>query len=103
MKRLLLASALGSLLMVHPADAAGCLKGAALGGIVGHTKGHTFLGMFGGCIGGMYVHHLYAKWKKANPNGTMNQFVTDNKQSLPKGWADQLDRIGEARLPAGQK
>ena len=101
MKRLLLASAFGSLLMVHPADAAGCLKGAALGGVVGHMTGRTFRGMFAGCIGGMYVHHLYTKWKKAHPAGTMSQFVTDNKKSLPKGWANELDRIGDARVPAG--
>jgi len=79
----------------QPANAKGCLEGAALGGAIGHMKHHTFFGIFGGCAGGMYVHHLYSKWKKAHPNGTMNDFVTDNKDHLPEGWADRLSTVGE--------
>ena len=97
MKRILLASAVICLLSVQTADAAGCLKGAALGAVAGHMVHHTFLGMFGGCTGGMYVHHLYTKWKKAHPDGTMNDFVADNKDHLPAGWADRLDTVATVR------
>ena len=84
------------LLTVHqPANAMGCLQGAMLGGIAGHMKHHTFLGIFGGCAGGIFVHHLYSRWKKAHPNGTMNDFVSTHKDSLPEGWADRLSAVGE--------
>jgi hypothetical protein len=84
------------LVTVHqPANAKGCLTGAALGGAIGHMKHHTFLGIFGGCVGGIYVHHLYSKWKKEHPDGTMNDFVSENKDHLPEGWADRLSTVGE--------
>jgi hypothetical protein len=100
MKSFLLASAMASLLTVQTANAAGCLSGAALGAVAGHMAHHTFLGIFGGCAGGMMVHHLYTKWKKDHPNGTMNDFVADNKDKLPKGWEDRLNTVGSANLPA---
>ncbi len=101
MKRLLLAGAAICLLAVQTANAKGCLEGAALGGVAGHMVHHTFLGIFGGCVGGIYVHHLYSKWKKTHPNGTMNEFVSDNKDYLPAGWADRLSTVGGSKLPAG--
>lgn len=101
MKRLLLAGAAICLLAVQPANAKGCLTGAALGGVAGHMAHHTFLGIFGGCAGGMYVHHLYAKWKKTHPNGTMSDFVSDNKDQLPAVWADRLNTVGDSKLRAG--
>ena len=93
------------LLTVHqPANAKGCLKGAVLGGIAGHMKHHTFLGIFGGCVGGMYVHRLYSKWKKAHPNGTMNDFVSAHKGRLPAGWEDRLSTVGDTSdLRAGNR
>ena len=93
------------LLTAHqPANAKGCLKGAMLGGIAGHMKHHTFLGVFGGCVGGMYVHHLYSKWKKAHPNGTMNDFVSAHKGRLPEGWEDRLSTVGDTSdLRAGNR
>ena len=97
----LLASAVACLLSVQTANAKGCLEGAALGGIAGHMAHHTFLGIFGGCAGGMYVHHLYSKWKKTHPDGTMNDFVSDNKDHLPAGWADRLSTVGDNNLRAG--
>ena len=100
MKRLLLASAAACLLTVQTANAKGCLEGAALGGVAGHMAHHTFLGIFGGCAGGMYVHHLYSKWKKAHPDGTMNDFVSENKDHLPAGWADRLTTVGDSNLRA---
>lgn len=84
-------------LAVHqPADAKGCLEGAMLGGVAGHMKHHTFLGIFGGCAGGIYVHHLYSEWKKTHPTGTMNEFVSTNKDHLPEGWAQRLGAVGGA-------
>jgi len=50
---LMIGAAMG--LAVQTADAKGCLEGAALGGIAGHMTHHTFLGIFGGCAGGMMV------------------------------------------------
>lgn len=102
MKRILLASAAICLLTAQAANAAGCLKGAALGAVAGHMVHHTFLGMFGGCAGGMMVHHLYVKWKKEHPDGTMNEFVADNKNELPAGWAEHLSTVGDSNVPAGR-
>jgi hypothetical protein len=101
MRRLFLVSAAACLLAAQTANAKGCLQGAALGGVAGHAVHHTFLGIFGGCAGGMYVHHLYSKWKKAHPDGTMNDFVSDEKDHLPAGWADRLTNVGDTSLPAG--
>ena len=73
MKRLLLASIATCycLLTVQTANAKGCLEGAALGGAVGHMTHHTFLGIFGGCAGGWYVHHLYTKWHQSIQTATL--------------------------------
>ena len=100
MKLLLLASVAACFLSAQTANAAGCLSGAALGGVAGHMAHHTFLGIFGGCAGGLYVHHLYSKWKKAHPDGTMNDFVADNRSKLPAGWADRLTTVGDSNLKA---
>jgi hypothetical protein len=101
-KCFLLATAVACLLTSQTANAKGCLKGAALGGVAGHMAHHTFLGIFGGCAGGLYVHHLYTKWKKTHPNGSMNEFVSDNKDYLPKGWDEHLTSVGDTtNLKAG--
>ena len=90
-----------SLLSPNVSYGLGCVSGAALGGVAGHMAHHTSLGMFGGCAGGMVVHHMYAKWKKDHPDGTMSQFVVDNKDHLPEGWADKLGNLGDSKVPAG--
>jgi hypothetical protein len=100
MRRILLSAAV-CLLTVQTANAKGCLKGAALGGVAGHMAHHTFLGIFGGCAGGMYVHHLYSKWKKTHPDGTMNDFIAENKDHLSEGWAARLSSVGDTNLRAG--
>lgn len=41
-----------------PVHAAGCLKGAAVGGLAGHMAGHGVLGAAGGCAVG---HHMANK------------------------------------------
>jgi hypothetical protein len=56
-----------------PAYAAGCLKGAAVGGVAGHVAGHhTVLGAGAGCIIG---HHEAAKnaKQKAQQQNTEGQ------------------------------
>ena len=68
----------------------GCIEGAALGGVAGHMVHHTFLGLFGGCAGGLVVKHLYARWKAKHPDGTLKDFVADNKDKLPAGWEQRL-------------
>lgn len=60
MKALLVPVALATLLgagaMSQPAEARGCIKGAAVGGVAGHYAGHhAVLGAIGGCVVG---HHL---------------------------------------------
>lgn len=37
-----------------PAQAAGCLKGAAVGGVAGHVAGHGVLGAAAGCAVGRH-------------------------------------------------
>jgi hypothetical protein len=98
MKRLLLASIAICcfLFTVQSATAKGCLEGAALGAAVGHMRHHTFLGIFGGCAGGLYVHHLYAKWHREHPNGNLNQFADDYHGWLPAGWDERLRTAGDA-------
>jgi len=46
-----------------PADAAGCLKGAAVGGVAGHMAGHGVLGAAGGCAVG---HHMASKAERTS-------------------------------------
>jgi hypothetical protein len=104
MKRLILMSAAGGCLLtvqMQPANALGCFSGAALGAVAGHMVHHTFLGMFGGCAGGMVVHRMYSHWKKTHPNGTMSEFVEDNKDHLPDGWADKLGKLGDSHVKPG--
>ena len=59
MKRLVVATALlaaAALLPIGPANAAGCLKGAMVGGVAGHYFGHHgLLGAGAGCLIGR--HH----------------------------------------------
>jgi hypothetical protein len=62
MKKLLLTAAV-AVLPILPfagsAQAHGCLKGAAVGGVAGHFAGHhAVLGALGGCaVGHMWAHH----------------------------------------------
>jgi hypothetical protein len=98
----LVAVAITSLVAVQTANAKGCLEGAALGGIAGHMAHHTFLGIFGGCAGGLMVHHMYSKWKKDHPNGSMSEFVAANKEKLPAGWEERLTAVGDSNLKVGR-
>jgi uncharacterized protein YcfJ len=56
LRAILATAACGLLIAVaSPADAKGCLKGAAVGGLAGHMAGHGVLGAAGGCAVG---HHM---------------------------------------------
>jgi hypothetical protein len=76
----ILASAVCGLLIagVSPANAAGCLKGAAVGGIAGHMAGHAVLGAAGGCAVG---HHMASK---ADKNAAEQQSRQDANPSYDR-------------------
>lgn len=61
-KTIVLAVAMAMLASTAPAEAAGCLKGAIIGGIAGHLAHHTLLGALGGCL----IGHV-----AANPGSTL--------------------------------
>jgi outer membrane lipoprotein SlyB len=78
----MLAVALSAASFAAQVQAAGCLKGAVVGGVAGHYvgKGHAVLGAAGGCIAG---HHMasekakedalareHAQQVAASPSGT---------------------------------
>lgn len=44
-----------------PAQAAGCLKGAAVGGVAGHVAGHGVLGAAAGCVVGRHQANKSAR------------------------------------------
>ena len=56
MKLLLLPAVLALLVLGAPQDAsaAGCLKGAAVGGVAGHAVGHGVVGAAAGCAVGRH-------------------------------------------------
>jgi hypothetical protein len=59
---LALALGLGAGLTPAPVQAAGCLKGAAVGGVAGHFAGHHgLLGAGGGCIIGRHEANKHAR------------------------------------------
>jgi len=63
MKTLLIATGAVALMLgtVAPAQAAGCLKGAAVGGIAGHVAGHGVLGAAAGCAVGRHQANKSAR------------------------------------------
>ena len=64
MKFLIAASLIGASLLSAPrAEAAGCLSGAAVGGVAGHVAGHHgILGAAAGCAVG---HHMAVRQNRA--------------------------------------
>ena len=59
---LVLIAALTTQPLLVPANAAGCLKGAAVGGVAGHYEGHhAILGAISGCVIG---RHMAAKQRR---------------------------------------
>ena len=64
-----------------PADAAGCIKGAIVGGVAGHLAHHTLLGALGGCI----VGHEMAKSGTATIYSDIGTMLGDG--SADADWA----------------
>lgn len=65
MKKCLMVLAAGLVLMNSSANAAGCLKGAAVGGVAGHVAGHhAVLGAVGGCLAGRHLAKKHAMQEK---------------------------------------
>ncbi|MFU0813145.1 MAG: Glycine zipper 2TM domain [Rahnella inusitata] len=63
-KKTIFSVAMATLLLVSSfAQAAGCLKGAVVGGVAGHLKHHAVIGAVAGCAIG---HHLAEQAKKKN-------------------------------------
>lgn len=52
---------LGLGLAAPDVQAAGCLKGAAVGGVAGHVAGHGVLGALGGCVVGRHMANKAAR------------------------------------------
>ena len=77
MKTAILAFTLVSILPVfsQDADAKGCLKGAAVGGIGGHVAGgHGLLGAGAGCLVGRHMANKKAKQEAAgNADGSVKR------------------------------
>ncbi len=72
MKTLLTFTALAFALFSGSANAAGCLKGAAVGAVAGHVVGHhTILGAIGGCVVGRHLAKEKATQKKADAQRTV--------------------------------
>ncbi len=63
MKTLLIAAGTVALMLgtFAPAQAAGCLKGAAVGGVAGHVAGHGVLGAAAGCVVGRHQANKSAR------------------------------------------
>lgn len=51
----------------HQADAAGCVKGAIVGGVAGHfAHRHTMLGAGAGCVIGHHMANKHAREQREN-------------------------------------
>jgi outer membrane lipoprotein SlyB len=66
MKTLMIAAAMGMVFAAGQAEAKGCLKGAAVGGLAGHMAHHGVLGAIGGCAVG---HHMASKQQQQTEQG----------------------------------
>lgn len=78
MKRLLIATALIAMAGAAPlgaANAAGCLKGAAVGGVAGHFVGHGH-GLLGAGIGCMVGRHHANKVERERSMHDQNYTTT---------------------------
>lgn len=68
----LAAVGLGLAFMAPGAEAAGCLKGAAVGGVAGHLAGHGVAGAAVGCAVGHHEANKDAKQKATQVNKTQD-------------------------------
>jgi hypothetical protein len=79
-KVIVLTASIVLMAMAGEATAAGCLKGAAAGGVAGHFvgNGHAAVGAAGGCAVG---HHMAAKKAKQDAARTQDQQAAQQGQS----------------------
>jgi hypothetical protein len=79
-----LALALTAGVMPSAANAAGCLKGAAVGGVAGHVAGHHgVLGAGAGCVIGHHEANKRARQQATQSQGSGNNAASNNGQSEP--------------------
>ena len=79
-----LALALTAGLMPLAANAAGCLKGAAVGGVADHVAGHHgVLGAGAGCVIGHHEANKHARQQATQNQGSGNNAASNNGQSEP--------------------
>ncbi len=69
MKTMLIAAGAITLMLgtYAPAQAAGCLKGAAVGGVAGHVAGHGVMGAAAGCAVGRHQANKSAREAQQTP------------------------------------
>jgi hypothetical protein len=68
--------------MPSAADAAGCLKGAAVGGVAGHFAGHHgVLGAGAGCVIGHHEASKHARQQATQNQGSGSSAASNNGQS----------------------
>jgi outer membrane lipoprotein SlyB len=78
MKKLMTILITGLALVAGTANAAGCLKGAAVGGVAGHVAGkHGVVGAVGGCVVGRHMANKKAKKEKAEEQARAEQAKRD--------------------------
>jgi uncharacterized protein YcfJ len=66
---------------LQPAEAAGCIKGAAVGGVAGHYAGHhAILGAVGGCIVGHHMAKVDAERREQQERQATDQLNTQQLQ-----------------------
>lgn len=82
MKTVLIATGVLALTLggLAPAQAAGCLKGAAVGGVAGHVAGHGVLGAAAGCVVGRHNANKSAREaQQARTTNTNNAPATTGR------------------------
>lgn len=78
MKKWMTILATSMALVAGTANAAGCLKGAAVGGVAGHVAGkHGVVGAVGGCVVGRHMANKKAKKEKAAEQARAEQAKRD--------------------------
>jgi hypothetical protein len=79
-----LALALTAGVMPSAANAAGCLKGAAVGGVAGHVAGHHgVLGAGAGCVIGHHEASKHARQQATQNQGSGSSATSKYGQSEP--------------------
>lgn len=76
-----LALALAAGITTREADAAGCLKGAAVGGVAGHFAGHhSVLGAGAGCVIGHHEANKHARQQATQNQGSGTSSTSNSGQ-----------------------